>query len=71
MPGRCSPPTVGPNIIIEGNTNHIEGSRISYYCQSGLEPTESTVSTCLSSGIWSPNPSEHNCTSTADIGKEK
>ena len=66
--GRCSPPVVKPNVIIENNTNHIEGSQISYHCSSGMEPAESYVSTCLSSGIWSPNPSHHNCTTKADIG---
>ena len=68
--GRCSPPVVDPNVIIEGDINCVEGSRISYHCQSGLEPTESKVSTCLSSGIWSPNPAEHNCTTQPDLGKK-
>ena len=59
---------VGPNVTIDNYTNRIEGSQISYHCLSGLEPVESTVSTCLSSGIWNPNPSQHNCTTKPDLG---
>ena len=65
--GRCSPPVVSPNVTVDGYSNGVEGSQISFSCQSGLEPSESFVSTCISSEIWSPNPAEHNCTTPAEL----
>ena len=52
---------VSSSVIVEGYNNGREGSQLNYRCRSGLEPSESFVSTCTSGGIWSPNPADHIC----------
>ena len=39
------------------------GAEISYGCSSGFYPQDIIQTVCLDSGLWSPNPALHNCTS--------
>ena len=58
----CAPPTVGVNVSVEGYSNGVEGSQITYYCQPGLVPSDPIVATC-SLGEWNPDPRSLVCKS--------
>ena len=59
--GYCAPPTVVPNVNIEGYSSGIEGSQIMFYCHSGLAPAQQIMANCTNEGSWSPDPAELNC----------
>ena len=61
--GQCNPPIVNSNssAIVEGYVNGREGSVITVCCQFGQEYGKSIVSTCVSGGLWSPDPAELTC----------
>ena len=54
-------PTVGPNVTVEGYTNGVEGSQITYYCQSGLLPRGWMMVVCTNKGQWRPDPTSLEC----------
>ena len=58
----CNYPNVGPNVSVEGYSNGVGGSQITYHCQPGMLPSDRFVAICGDDGSWSPNPDNHVCT---------
>ena len=64
--GCCSMPLIDSSVIVEGHSIicAIDGSHITYHCQTGLVPNDMKTSICIGDGTWIPNPSDLVCTST-------
>ena len=48
-------------LVLGYNVPSLEGSNITFACFPGMVLTGPTASTCMSSGLWIPNPKEVIC----------
>ena len=39
-----------------------EGATVAYQCDNGFQPSQTIISTCMSTALWLPPPEMHMCT---------
>ena len=61
-PVNCSDPTPPTDGSIDPYHNTTEGAEISFRCDPGFVPTESTTAVCGEDQRWTPDPADHRCT---------
>ena len=57
------PAGVSPNVLLPDDMPpYSEGAEIIFQCMPGFQPQENITTLCGSNGLWSPDPTLHNCT---------
>ena len=58
----CGQPEFPSNGVISNVSSTTEGANVTFQCEEGLLPSDSiTLSTCNSTGQWTPSPADVQC----------
>ena len=54
----CGQPEFTSNGVLSPVSSTTEGGTVTFQCEEGLFPSDPITSTCNSTGLWMPNPTD-------------
>ena len=63
----CGQPEFPSNGVVSAVSSTTEGATVTFQCEEGLFPSDTITSTCSSTGLWTPNLVDVQCSAGTTI----
>ena len=60
----CGQPEFPSNGVVSAVSSTTEGATVIFQCEERLFPSDPITSTCSSTGLWTPNPADVECSTS-------